>query len=291
MSFSSDSSVEVPEIPSHSDNRSVEFPHKEPYGESEFINFFASLFNIKLESVDQQELKAFCSVLAKAPEVIKTEIAEDPRMEFFVFCCIARADVTIAELLDVYAPVQTAQFVKYIPILLWVFLSQKSKRFVEPLLVQHYEKLNTRLKEFIALHTYGSELGGIEHKPICNREKESVLILYLAYYLENLEAAGNYSFKCFLLLAENIVNGVENPSLNIRKLNEEIPTGKTVMQHPISDEGLLFVLSIISRLPDSFDDDKKDVLRSILLYSQKEMKVQAIYICQYLLRELKQAFR
>ena len=138
-SFSSDSSQKIEETPKSSMSPDVEYPHKQPKADSEYIEFFESLFRTDLGSIDQQELKAICLVLENPPETLRVKFGADPRLIYFLHSCISRADIAFQEIFSLYTQVNPSLFINLIPVLLWVFLSQKSKRFVEPFLVQLFE--------------------------------------------------------------------------------------------------------------------------------------------------------
>ena len=106
-SSSEESSVEIPEVP-YLDK--VEFPYKEPRTIEDYTKFFDSLFNTNFFDEEQQIMKAYCSVLETSPPEALQSISRDERMEIFLYACIARADVSIKQLIDLYAPIESKNF-------------------------------------------------------------------------------------------------------------------------------------------------------------------------------------
>ncbi|OMJ79218.1 hypothetical protein SteCoe_20820 [Stentor coeruleus] len=294
---SSESSDEIPQLPCANPSEHIEYPHKEPSAESEFYEFFNSLFSINLGEADQQEIKAFCSVLERATINVREKLAADDRIENFIYTIIVRADVMVSDLIEIYAPVESEKFIKLIPILIWIFLSQKSKRFVEPLLVKYYESMKTKYQDFLKNITYGGEINRLSHTPISNEEKSQVVLIYLACYLYNLESITEGSVKCFLALVRNMITGIDSPPYNLITIDEDIQFRKAnmissepligsqhkILQHKFSREEVLIILYIISKFPDYYNISRKFTTELFLTYCQKELIPEGIFLCQYLL--------
>lgn len=294
---SSESSDEIPQIPCSNPSEHIEYPHKEPSAESEFFEFFNSLFSINLGEADQQEIKAFCSVLERATINVRERLAADERIENFIYTIIVRADVMVSDLIEIYAPVESDEFIKLIPILIWVFLSQKSKRFVEPLLVKYYESMKTKYQDFLNEITYGGEVNRLSHTPINNEEKSQVVLIYLTCFLYNLKNSTGGSVKCFLALVRNMVTGIDSPPYNLISIDDDIQFRKAsmlssepligsqhkILQHKFSREEVLIILYIISKLSNEYDPSRKFTTELFLAYCQKELIPEGIFLCQYLL--------
>ena len=263
-------------------NSDIEYPHKQPKTETEYLEFFESLFHTDLNQVDQQELKAFCLVIETPPEAIKPQFKSDPRLFNFIHCIISRADVTFQELLLAYYPPDSSFFISLIPILLWVFVSQKSKRFVEPFLVQYYEQTRVKSSDFCAQVFNGLEIPRLVHKPISNEEKNSVLLCYLVNYLQNFSIVSKQSILTFLALCQNLVNGIENPEPNIDNISETLSPLPLTLQYSLTPNLVTVILLVITQI-HKLKIQKKKVLHFILNYCQKEIIPQGIILSKYLL--------
>lgn len=278
----SSSSSKIGKYSVHSLNSEIEYPHKQPKTETEYLEFFESLFHTDLNQVDQQELKAFCLVIETPPQAIKPQFKSDPRLFNFIHCIISRADVTFQELLLAYNPPDSPSFISLIPILLWVFVSQKSKRFVEPFLVQYYEQTRVKSNEFCAQVLNGFEIPRLAHKPISNEEKNSVLLCYLVDYLQNFSLVSKQSISTFLAFSQNLVNGIENPEPNIDNISETLSPLALTLQYSLTENLTTVILLIITQI-HSHKKQKKKALTFILNYCQKEVIPQGIILSKYLL--------
>jgi hypothetical protein len=282
MSSYSDSSPKVEETPKSISSPEVEYPHKEPKSDTEYIQFFESLFRVDLGLIDQQELKAISSVIQSPPDSLRVKFGADPRLIQILHCCIARADITFQEMYSIYLHVNPFLFFNLIPVLLWVLLSQKSKRFVEPFLVQYFEATRTKYSEFCASVLNGFEIPKLMHKPISNDEKNSVVLCYLIAFLSQIEDVCKESLKCFLVFAENLVSGVFNPNTNLLLIEEAVYDTHYRLQVTLTNEMITALLLIISKI-HKMRKEKRKTLTAILEYSQKEVIPSGIFISKYLL--------
>mmetsp|Transcript_17236 Transcript_17236/g.17160 ORF Transcript_17236/g.17160 Transcript_17236/m.17160 type:complete len:139 (+) Transcript_17236:20-436(+) len=116
--------------------KTQDFPYREPRSTEEFPLFFEGMLKSNFYDVDSQTFKAYAKVIEEA-----TNLDNIDGMENFLYCCVARADIEIKGLFEKYAAAGSRIFFNLIPIMLWMMDSQKSKRFVEPLLVGSYEVL------------------------------------------------------------------------------------------------------------------------------------------------------
>lgn len=282
MSSSCSPSSSLEETSQKSPMSEIEYPHKQPNSDTEYFEFFESLFNTDLATVDQQELKAICLVIESPPETVKPKFKDDPRLFSIFHCIISRADITFQELFLAYSAPHSAFFTSLVPVLLWVFVSQKSKRFVEPFLVQYFEQTRVKCSEFCAENLNGLEIPRLVHKPVSNEEKNYIVLCYLVNYLQNFHMASEQSISTFLSFCKNLVNGVENPDPNIDLIlssNSKLPQALQFSLTPYTVTVLLLIISQIS----SQKKHKKKALLSILTYCQKELLPQGILLSKYLL--------
>ena len=280
-SLSEGSSLEVPAVPYAED---IQFPFKEPLTEKDYLEFFSSLFTVNLCEAEQQIIKAFCSVLEKAPPEARESICKDDRIEAFLYCCIARADVGISDLLAIYAPCGSQTFASLIPVLIWVFVSQKSKRFVEPLLVKNYEGLLSQYQAYLKKFAFVSELSRLVHQPISNSEKQTVILLYFCVFLYNIENVSESAVKCYLALIRDLVNGVEYPNPDIRLVEERLNACKYALQQQLSKDTIVIILNTIATISPQYQSRRKKAVRDILKYSQKETIPECVFLAMYLYR-------
>ena len=280
---SEESSLEIPEVPS---GENIQFPHREPKREEDYPRFFESLYTVKLSETDQQELKAYCSILENAPSSVIEWIKNDSRIESFIYCCVARADVGIKELFEIYAPVDSEMFYHLIPILIWVFLSQKSKRFVEPLLVKFFDSLKLKYQEYLKGFPFIDETQRILHQPLSNHEKNAVIQLYLYVFLHNIESASENSIYCYLAFARNLVNGIDSPNPDIRLIEETLGSCKSILQYHVTKNIIMILLYTISRIASYYEPQRKKTIWDLLIYAQKEIIPEGIFLAKYLYENL-----
>jgi hypothetical protein len=279
-SSSEDSSLDVPKVPYI---EKIVYPNKEPINEAEYVNFFDSLFTVNFYEKDQQVLKAYTSVLEKAPEDARKEISLDPKLESFLHSCISRADVGISNILEIYAPITSTLFINLIPILLWVFLSQKTKIFVEPLLVKYYESLRSEYSEAIQKFPMSKAFGPLTHQPISNDEKDWILSLYLFVYNCKVAVATQMSIRTFLWFTVTVVTGVQSPNPDIRNIEETHVTGKYTLKSQIKRDQIVLILYSISKIPRNYGLDTRKAIIEVLNYSKQEVIPEGVYLGQYLL--------
>lgn len=277
-SFSESSSLDIPAVPYLED---IQYPNKEPSSESEYLVFFNSLFTVNLCESDQQMIKAYCAVLEKAPISVREQIKNDERIEAFLHCCIARADVEINDLIEIYAPCGSEAFANLIPVLVWVFVSQKSNRFVEPLLVKNYEELLSKYQKYLEKFAFVNELSKLLHQPISNNEKVKVILLYFCVFLYNVNSVTENAVKCFFCLVHNLVNGVEYPNPDLRLIDESYGNCKFPLQQHLEKDAIIVMLQIITAAPLDYGPDKKRTIGEILKYTQKEIIPEGFFLAQF----------
>lgn len=282
MSSSCSSSSNLEETSRKSLNSDTQYPHKQPNSDTEYFEFFESLFNTDLAAVDQQELKAICLVIEAPPETVKPKFKEDPRLFSLFHCIISRADITFQELFLAYSSPHSAFFTSLIPVLLWVFVSQKSKRFVEPFLVQYFEQTRAKCSEFCAEILNGLEIPRLVHKPVSNEEKNFIVLCYLVNFLQNFSQVCEQSISTFLSFCKNLVNGVENPDPNIDLILSSASKLPQTLQFSLTPYTITVLLLIASRIT-SQKKAKKKALLCLLSYCQKELHPQGILLAKYLL--------